>query len=401
MKNLENAKKWVNIICKIVLTGVTAFLSFAAVLIIGLLTGLSDLNIYILMGTAILFFAFLIWFKNRKKALKIFGILFVPIAIYFIIYFSVEAYDKSITINTTPNINVYNYLPFDENSKIVTLEKEASLKLTEDLPRVDGAAAVFPVYSAFVNAVYPEDTKLYDGNFEHHQAVEYIEGYFNYNNTVKGYEYLGQKKTDIFFGAYPSEGQIEAARLNKTEFVYTPIGYDAFVFFVHKNNPIDNLTTEQVRAIYSGEITNWSEVGGKNEEISAYQRNPGSGSQSMLIRFMDGKEIMEAPSEMVDTMMSGIIEQVSDYRSKPGSIGFSFRYYVEGIIKNPDIKLLSIDGVAPTVENIKNGRYPITASLYAVTYEGNHNKNVEKLIDWILSEEGQEIIEKTGYVGIN
>ena len=161
------------------------------------------------------------------------------------------------------------------------------------------------------------------------------------------------------------------------------------------------MTTEQVRAIYSGEITNWSEVGGKNEEIAAYQRNPGSGSQSMLIRFMDGKEIMEAPSEMVDTMMSGIIEQVSDYRSKPGSIGFSFRYYVEGIIKNPDIKLLSIDGVAPTVENIKNGRYPITASLYAVTYEGNHNKNVEKLIDWILSEEGQEIIEKTGYVGIN
>ena len=61
---------------------------------------------------------------------------------------------------------------------------------------------------------------------------------------------------------------------------------------------------------------------------------------------------------------------------------------------------MSIDGVAPTVENIKNGRYPITASLYAVTYEGNHNKNVEKLIDWILSEEGQEIIVKTGYVGI-
>jgi len=98
--------------------------------------------------------------------------------------------------------------------------------------------------------------------------------------------------------------------------------------------------------------------------------------------------------------MSGIVEQVSDYRNKKGSIGFSFRYYLEGIIKNPDIKILSIDGVAPTVENIKNGSYPITGPLYAVTWEGNSNKNVEKLLDWVLSEEGQEIIEKTGYVGV-
>ena len=88
-------------------------------------------------------------------------------------------------------------------------------------------------------------------------------------------------------------------------------------------------------------------------------------------------------------------------RSKSNSIGFSFRYYVEGIIQNPDIKLLSIDGIAPTVENIKNGTYPITGPLYAVTWEGNKNENVEKLLEWILSEEGQEIIEKTGYVGIN
>lgn len=376
---------------------------FAAILVLigAMMTEISEVLMVIGFLIVPVFLITLIWIEKRRKLLKYWAMIGAVFVVAIGINIGIIQYDKSITIDTTPNINVYDYLPFDENSKIVTLEKEASLKLTENLPKVDGAAAVFPVYSAFVNAVYPEDTKLYDGNFEHHQSVEYIEGHFNYNNTVKGYEYLGQRKTDIFFGAYPSEEQIAAAKEYGTEFVYTPIGYDAFVFFVHKNNPIDNLTTEQVQAIYSGEITNWSEVGGKDEEIAAYQRNPGSGSQSMLIRFMDGKEIMEAPSEMVDTMMSGIIEQVSDYKSKAGSIGFSFRYYVEGIIKNPDIKLLSIDGIAPTVENIKNGKYPITATLYAVTYEGNDNENVEKLIDWILSEEGQYIIEKTGYVGIN
>ena len=381
------------IIMKIILTLAVPLVSvfYLFLLIIFVLNTGITLNVvleYICFFIVPVFLLTLIWFNNRKKLMKIWAVIAAVFIVSVGINIGIEAYDKNITINTTPNIAVSEYFPFDENSKIVILEEESSLKLTENLPVVDGAAAVFPVYSAFVNAVYPETTELWDGVFE-------------YNNTVGGYELLGEKKTDIFFGAYPSKEQIAEAKSHGTEFVYTPIGYDAFVFFVHKDNPIDNLTTEQVRGIYSGEITNWKQIGGENEEISAYQRNEGSGSQSMLIRFMDGKEIMEPPTEMVDDLMSGIVERVSDYRSKSGSIGFSFRYYLEGIIKNPDIKLLSIDGVAPTAENIKNGTYPITASLYAVTYEGNGNENVEKLLEWVLSEEGQYIIEKTGYVGIN
>ena len=261
------------------------------------------------------------------------------------------------------------------------------MKLTENLPKIDGAAALFPVYSAFVNAVYPETTELYDGNFE-------------YNNTPEGYQNLAKKKTDIFIGVYPSEEQMVYAKSYGTTYEYTPIGAEAFVFFVHKDNPIDNLTTEQIRGIYSGEITNWKQVGGKNEEIAAFQRNEGSGSQSMLERFMGDKPIMEAPTEMVNDLMSGIIEEVSNYKSKSNSIGFSFRYYVEGIINNPDIKMLSVDGIAPTAENIKNGSYPIVTPIYAVTYEENTNENVDRLLEWILSEEGQYIIEETGYVGV-
>ena len=77
----------------------------------------------------------------------------------------------------------------------------------------------------------------------------------------------------------------------------------------------------------------------------------------MLKRFMGDKPIMKPPSEQINDLMSGIIERVSNYKNKTNSIGFSFRYYLEGIIKNPDIKMVSIDGVAPTVENIKNGKY--------------------------------------------
>ncbi len=328
----------------------------------------------------------LLWLKKRKK---FFLIWLIPAVIYFIalgVNYGMVKYDESITINTSPNINVHEYLPFDEDSNIVKTRSE-TLQFTDNLPKIDGAAALFPVYSAFVNAVYPETTELYDGTFE-------------YNNTPGGYQLLAEKQTDLFIGVYPSEEQIAYAETNNTTYKYTPIGTEAFVFFVHKDNPIENLTTEQIQSIYSGEITNWKDVGGKNEKIEAFQRNEGSGSQSMLERFMGDKPIMEAPTELKNDLMSGIIERVSNYKNKTNSIGFSFRYYVEGIIKNPDIKMISIDGVAPTAENIKNGTYPVVTPIYAVTYEENTNENTQKLLDWILSDEGQYIIEETGYVGI-
>ena len=291
-------------------------------------------------------------------------------------------------IDVTPNIHTEEYLPFKWNTKIVKL-KNASLKLTrdDDLPIIDGATAAFPVYSAFVHAVYPRSTELGDGVFE-------------YNNTVGGYIKLAERKTDMFIGAYPSEEQIRYAKNQGTTFEFTQIGSEAFVFFVHKDNPITGLTTEQIKGIYSGEITNWKEVGGNDEPIMAFQRNEGSGSQSMLLRFMGDTPLMDPPMSQVSGLMSGIIEEVADYRSQAGSIGFSFRFYVEGIIQHPDIKMIAIDGVAPTVENIKNGTYPVVAPVYAVTWAGNDNPNVQRLLDWILSEEGQYIIEQTGYVGI-
>ena len=140
-------------------------------------------------------------------------------------------------------------------------------------------------------------------------------------------------------------------------------------------------------------------MGGKNEKIVPFQRNEGSGSQSMLIRFMGDTPIMKPSTQTEIEGMGGIIEKVADYKNKSTSIGFSFRFYVEGIIRNPDIKMIAIEGTAPTKENIRNGSYSIITPVYAVTYEGNSNENVHKLIDWMLSDEGQYIIEETGYVG--
>ena len=382
-------KKALFIVLKIILTAATLFVSYYALFITAMIlfsSGINHIITYIGLIVVPSLLLPLIWLKKRKKFLIIWCICAAVYGAALGTNFGIIKYNKSITVNTSPNIDIQAYLPFDEDSKIVKTDSK-TLKLTENLPRIDGAAALFPVYSAFVNAVYPNTTKLHDGIFE-------------YNNTPDGYRLLAEKETDIFIGVYPSDEQRAYAEENQTTFEYTPIGTEAFVFFVHKDNPITNLTTKQIKDIYSGKITNWKDVGGKNEKIAAFQRNEGSGSQSMLKRFMGDTPITDAPTEMVNDLMAGIIEQVADYKSKTNSIGFSFRYYVEGIIKNPDIKMISIDGAAPTSENIRNGSYPILTPIYAVTYKENQNGNVDKLLEWILSDEGQYIINETGYVGI-
>lgn len=81
------------------------------------------------------------------------------------------------------------------------------------------------------------------------------------------------------------------------------------------------------------------------------------------------------------------------------SIGFSFRYYMDGIVGNEAVKMISLNGVYPSAENIQNGSYPVISQFYCI-YRAD-NENIQVLIDWLLSDEGQQIIEKTGYVRLN
>ena len=273
------------------------------------------------------------------------------------------------------SIELSAYLPFDADSEAVTLD--ASLRLTDDLPVIDGAAALYPVFAGFVGSVYPADRVHFDGeNFTPDSALQY-------SNTRGAYKGIVDGTVDIAICVAPSAEQLAYAAEHGVELEFTPIGRDAFVFLVNRNNPVDNLTLEQLKGIYAGKYRNWSQVGGDNTHIAVLQRNQGSGSQSALLNFMG------------DTPVK------TDYFSFLGrSIGFSFRFYVEGIVENGAVKLLALDGVYPDTENIRNGSYPIVNDFYAVTRKGETNPNVQKFVDWMLSEEGQAIVEGSGYVGV-
>ena len=103
-------------------------------------------------------------------------------------------------------------------------------------------------------------------------------------------------------------------------------------------------------------------------------------------------------------LMGGLITEVADYQNTPSSIGYTFHYYVTRMNDNmlkmrKQIKLLAINGVAPTEENIRNGTYPYIIHAYMVTHE-NPTLETQKFVDWFLSPQGQQLVEDVGYVPI-
>ncbi|MEH7176978.1 PstS family phosphate ABC transporter substrate-binding protein [Neobacillus vireti] len=262
-----------------------------------------------------------------------------------------------------------------------------TIKNPSEMPILDGAEAAYPVYSAFANAVYEDIGKL-------DRAEEIV----SFTNTIYSYERLLSGEVDIYFGAEPSKEQQEMAKQQGKELVMTPIGKEAFVFFVNPDNKVDGLKVSEIKGIYSGKIKNWSELGGKNERIVAFQRPKNSGSQTLLEKIMGNTPIMEPLKEDVPEGMGGIIEQVADYRNYDHSIGFSFRFFATGMRNNPDIKLLAIDGIEPSPENIASRKYPFTANLYAITLKDNPKPQIEPFLEWMKSPQGQDIVGKIGYI---
>ena len=284
-------------------------------------------------------------------------------------------------------IDVGNYLPHQEDSELPKIE--SSLKLTDNLPVLDGAAALVPVYAAVIDNVYPKGCVTYEGgefsddNFYGENFAE--DSAMQYKNTVRGYKAIVDGTTDILFCAGPSEEQKQYALEKGVELVYVPIGLEGFVFFVNENNPVDNLTVTQIRKIYACEYTNWSEVGGADRIINPVTRLEGSGSQTTFEAFMKDYKI----------------GRKSPFAITGASIGFSFRYYMDGIVENDAVKMISLNGVYPSAENIQNRSYPVVTQFYAIYRADNANSNIPVLIEWLLSDEGQNLIEQTGYVRIN
>lgn len=334
----------------------------------------------------------LIYGGFKKKKLRIvLAVLFAVWCVTALAFGARVIYNNSLaTVSERESLS--SYRPYSENNMLAVLDDEPTIAFQENHPSMDGATALYPVYASFAQALYPEDV-LYpkDAQADGKNLV-------TCSTTTEAYRRIVNGDVDVIFVAEASEKQMEYAKEKGIELVFTPIGSEAFVFFVNASNPIENITVEQVRGIYSGRIKSWSELGVNGMgKIRAFQRNEGSGSQTAIKRVMGDTPLMEVTeTENLSASMGGMVTSVANYRNYRNAIGYSFRYYLTRMVDGSGIKMLSLEGVSATEENIANGTYPVCGNFYAVT-RSDATKATQELVEWICSEQGQELIKKTGY----
>ncbi len=171
----------------------------------------------------------------------------------------------------------------------------------------------------------------------------------------------------------------------------TPIAIDSIAVIVHPSNPVDALTSEQVRQIFSGEITNWSEVGGEDREIGLVNRDEASGTREAFHKIVMGDSKFDRSA--------AVLPGTGQVRSVVANAEIAVGYISLGFATS-DVKVLAIDGVVPTPETVRSGEYPIQRTLHFFT-DGEPTGLALEYIDFILSEEVQEgVVRDAGFLPI-
>lgn len=257
----------------------------------------------------------------------------------------------------------------------------------EDYPRVDGSTATLPLSYALMQqvcGVSEEEAKI---------AI-------THTKTTESFYALADGAADLLLVYAPEASALEYAEDRGVELLMQPITRDALVFLVNADNPVTSLSQEEAVGIYSGKITNWSEVGGEDRPIVAYQRVEASGSQVMMrAQVMKDVEMVDAPTELRPGEMGELIDRVASYKNTANAIGYSVYYYAHNMYAQDGVRLLAIDGVQPSNETIASGEYPYCQDVYAVIRADEPEDSPARILfDYLQTEEGRDLIETAGYV---
>ncbi|NSW89844.1 MAG: phosphate ABC transporter substrate-binding protein [Firmicutes bacterium] len=169
------------------------------------------------------------------------------------------------------------------------------------------------------------------------------------------------------------------------------IAKDGIAIAVHPDNPVKELTTEQAIKIFKGEITNWKEVGGSDKKIVVLSREAGSGTRGAF------EELLKIEDQVVKEALvfDGNGPMKAAIASNQDAIGYVSFGFIDG-----SIKTLIIDGVEPSVDNVLAGSYPLSRPFIMLT-KGDVQGLAKSFVDFVLSDEGQNIVEEEGYIPVN
>ena len=212
---------------------------------------------------------------------------------------------------------------------------------------------------------------------------------FTYNPTGSGsgIKAVLEGRCDIGLSSRELKDEEKASGLTGTV-----LAYDGIAIIVNPNNPINDLSLEEVAKIYKGEITNWSEIGGDDAEIVLIGREAGSGTRDGFESITDTEDACKYRQELTST--GDVITTVSQ---NPGAIG-----YASVASLKDTVKALTIDGVAATEEAIKDGSYVVQRPFVLVTKSDvKLSKEAQKFFDYIISKEANDIVSAAGVVPAN
>lgn len=332
--------------------------------------------------------------KKGSSMITLIVVIVLVVALCVGAYFLVSSlYEKKLNQNGDVNNNSSQDNTQDTSKNGEEEISSEPLYTLDNYPKVDASLATQPLTNAFIKNFVGENVDV---------------SKLDYTNTHPGYVRLINDEVDLIVVTEPSKEELELAKQKGVELEVIPVVKEGFVFYVNSNNKVDSLTKDQIQGIYSGEITNWKEVGGEDMEIKPFQRPTNSGSQTgMLSLVMKDKKLMDPLKENLVDTMAQIINFVSSYENGKNSIGYSYYYYAttmyEGIDKEiaSNIKLIGIDGVKPNAKTIQNGSYPYTTAYYIVINKADdENSQSRKLANLMLSKRGQQVAKNAGYVPV-
>ncbi|WP_418223683.1 phosphate ABC transporter substrate-binding protein [Clostridium isatidis] len=171
----------------------------------------------------------------------------------------------------------------------------------------------------------------------------------------------------------------------KQEVKGTVIAYDGIAVITNKENPIKNLSMDEIRGIFTGEITNWKEIeGGKDAPIVVASREDGSGTRDAFQELVDYTTEDLIRNSLISNGNGGLKQIVIGNKNAVAFVSFEYL--------DDSVNIVRVDGIEPTAEAVRNGNYKISRPFLVVTKESRLTENGQELIDFILSEEGQKIV---------
>lgn len=298
----------------------------------------------------------------KKKLLLVIFIICYIVFLYFII-------DK----NSYRYVNYDDYKPFKDNGKY-----SSDSLITTNMPKISAAIACYPFASKIVENIYNPDN--YKGELKH-------------LSTYEAYKSIIDNEADIAICSDSSRSQKSIIESQSGDIVLVPIAKDGLVFYTNVKNDILSLEIGEINQIYTGQTKNWNKLGNFSFTIYPFQlKEDVGGSEACFASLVDDKNVVRN-KEFVSYDMKNIIDNVSN---NVGGIGYAFNQFYSKMYNINNLNVIDINGISPTYENIATEEYPLLFNYYFIYRKSNNNPNIEKILEWLKSEDAKKVINDCG-----